>query len=99
MEPMLDTNEDHIVRAVEKFDPYVTDAIWLGKANRLLQRLKANNEEELMAVEAAVLIESQSDDRILALYDRLKAHPKVKWKDSIKKVVGLARPTEAGLDI
>jgi len=99
MEPLLDTDEDRIVRAVERFDPVVTDAIWLGKANNLMQRLKANNELPEMQLPAERLIESQSDDRILALYERLKEHPKVKWKDSIKKIVGLGRPTEAGLDI
>jgi hypothetical protein len=31
----------------------------------------------------------QSDDMIKSLYEHFKTHPKVKWKDSIKKVVGL----------
>jgi len=45
------------------------------------------------------LLQSQSDERILSLYEKLKDHPKIKWKESIKKVVGLQIPTEAGLDI
>ncbi len=32
-------------------------------------------------------------------YDRYWDNPKVKWKDSIKKVVGLVRPTRKGLNI
>jgi hypothetical protein len=40
----------------------------------------------------------QSDDNIKALFERYKGNPKVKWKESIKKVVGIALATEAGLD-
>ena len=29
----------------------------------------------------------------------LKDHPKVKWKESIKKVVGIKAPSEKGLDV
>jgi len=101
MEPLLDVEEDDIVAHVELLTPYITDAIWLGKANRLRERLKRNgygaNKSVMEA--AATLEESQSDERIVSLYERLKGHPKVKWKESIKKVVGLAVPTEAGLDI
>jgi hypothetical protein len=45
------------------------------------------------------LEEFQCDENVMKLYDRLKDNPKVKWKDSIKQVVGLKRPTEKGLDI
>jgi hypothetical protein len=33
------------------------------------------------------------------LYARHRYDPKIKWKDSIKAVVGLRRPTAAGLDL
>jgi hypothetical protein len=36
---------------------------------------------------------------MLALYARHRHDPKIKWKDSIKAVVGLHRPTAAGLDL
>ena len=52
---------------------------------------------------ATALMNSQSDDRILSLYKALLGTPevagKLKWKDSIKTVVGLEVPTEPGLDI
>lgn len=100
MEPLLDPDEDSIVALVEEMSPFVTDSIWLGKMNRAEERIKRNGlwtpevEEKL-----AELLASQSDERILALYERLKDHPKVRWKESIKAVVGLEIPTEAGLDI
>lgn len=100
MEPLLSIDEDEIVRLVEVFAPHVTDAIWLGKMNKPEERLTKNgdwNEETQAAVEE--LLASQTDERITALYERLKDHPKVKWKESVKAVVGLEIPTEAGLDI
>jgi len=103
MEPLLDTVEYRIVQAVEKFKPFVTDSIWLGKANHLIRRLKVNGhmgEIVKYNIDNAVaeLLASQSDEWIKALYETLKGTDKVKWKDSIKQVVGLERPTVAGLD-
>jgi hypothetical protein len=41
----------------------------------------------------------ESDEAITDLYRRYQRDPVIKWKDSIKKVVGIARPQEAGLDV
>lgn len=41
----------------------------------------------------------QNDDAIRALFARYKDDPKIKWKDSIKQVVGLQRPTTSGMDV
>jgi DNA repair photolyase len=100
MEPLLDPSEDNIVAAVQQFSPFVTDSIWLGKLNRPEERLRENG-QWTPEVESAtlVLIQSQTPERIWALYQRLKDHPKVKWKESIKEIVGLEAPKEPGLDI
>lgn len=86
--------------------PYVTDAVWIGKANRLRQRCLVNAggkldpdvDREILALEA-----SQNDDAIKTLYETVIADPslaaKVKWKESIKKIVGIEIPDEIGLDI
>jgi DNA repair photolyase len=96
-EPMLDTKIEKIIRAVS---PYVTDTIWLGRANMLRQTIGMNcpGDEEVKAM-ANQLLTEQSDDWIRALYREHKDNPLIHFKDSIKKVVGLARPTEKGLDI
>lgn len=102
MEPLLETNEDDVVDLVnELLAPHVTDSIWIGKMNRPIERMKRNGywEEDSDKEMAERLIASQSDERILALYERLKNHPLVKWKESIKEVVGIEIPTEAGQDI
>ena len=40
----------------------------------------------------------KGDDAIIRIYGQHKGNPLIKWKDSIKAVVGLARPNVAGLD-
>lgn len=93
-EPMLDNN---IYRVVELVIPYVTDAIWLGKMNFAEDRLRTNGEIESIN-EVKKLMELQDDNFILDLYNVYKDEPKIKWKDSIKEIVGLERFTESGLD-
>lgn len=96
-EPMLDGNPDALITAVRR---YVTDSIWLGKINRLRQILPCNCPRDKAAVRLGeALVKLQSDKAMLALYARYRHDPKIKWKDSIKAVVGLRRPTAAGLDL
>ncbi len=40
-----------------------------------------------------------TDERIMELYELYKNNPTIKWKESIKKIVGIEIPTQAGLDI
>jgi len=96
-EPMLDGN---IHEVISKVTPYVTDSIWLGIANRLRGQIAINcpDDEKVMAM-ANDLIGLMSDEFIHSLYARYKSDSTIKWKDSIKKVVGIERPIEKGLDI
>ena len=96
-EPMLDGNPDALIAAVR---PYVTDSIWLGKINRLRNILPLNCPRDPEAVRRGdALVALQSDKAIRALYARHPKDPMIKWKDSIKTVIGLNRPTAAGLDV
>ncbi len=96
-EPMLDVQVGKVIKAAS---PFVSDSIWLGRANRLRQTIAINcpgdNEVKAMANQ---LLAEQTDDWILALYNNFKNNPIIRFKDSIKKVVGLMRPTIKGLDI
>jgi len=95
-EPMLDDRIDRVVDAVH---PFVTDSIWLGKINRLRSILPQNCPESPEAMrKGEALMAAQNDDAIRALYARYCHDPMIKWKDSIKDVVGLDRPAAAGLD-
>ena len=45
------------------------------------------------------LISVLTDDFVRELHARYRIDPAIKFKDSIKKVVGLERPTVKGLDV
>jgi DNA repair photolyase len=99
IEPMLEHRE-RTVELVEMLAPFVTDSIWLGTMNKARARLKANGvpfdaelEERLRVFEVV-----HSRGQIHVLYNALKDHPLVRWKESIKRVVGLELATERGLD-
>jgi len=96
-EPMLSSNEDMLL-LVRIMNPIVTDSIWLGKMNKVRNRLSVNGAPDDILKAADKLMEGQSDDLIIELYDTLKDNPKIKWKDSIKEVVGLPSQDEAGQD-
>jgi len=94
-EPILDDNIDSVIEQVE---PYITDAIWLGKMNYPHKRLKTNGCAYMIPY-AEQLINTWNDENIKRLYEQYKNNPKIKWKESIKAVVGLEIPTKKGLDI
>lgn len=96
-EPMLDNNTFGLIKDLE---PYVTDAIWIGKINRLRHNLSLGKSKDTETWEKAnELVSLQTDDNIKKLYNQLADNPKVKWKESIKKVVGLEISTVKGLDM
>jgi DNA repair photolyase len=89
-EPMLDNK---IEAVVEKVLPYVTETVWIGKANYLIGktgrgRLDFNGENDpITLARAKELIEWQSNENILKLYDLYKDNPQIRWKESISKVI------------
>jgi DNA repair photolyase len=96
-EPMLDSDIDKVIEATA---PYITDAIWLGKANKLVSRVSMNTGKDPVWIERARALDAiWTDEAVMRLYAKYKDDPKVKWKESCKKIVGLDIPTEAGLDI
>lgn len=88
-EPMLDDSVDQVV---EKVLPYVTETIWLGKPNKLIGRLSINGfkNDRLTMERARRLMKSLSDEYIMGLYAIYQDNPKIRWKDSIKKVIEIA---------
>ncbi len=94
IEPMLDRSD--VVAMVDELLPYVTDSIWIGKMNKLQERVKSEGEESGRFIQ--LIEEGQRDESITALYNELKDVSKIRWKESIKDVVGLPRAEEYGLD-
>lgn len=96
-EPMLDNNVEELINETL---PYITDSIWIGKVNFLLKRLRTNKCDSQKEIKKAEeLINWQNDENIKLLYNKFKENSKIKWKESIKKVVDLQIPTKKGLDI
>jgi DNA repair photolyase len=95
-EPMLTLDIDILIECTR---PYITDCIWLGLMNKPVDRLTLNGATQHVIKAAETLLLGWSDDRVKELYLRYKNDRKVKWKESIKKIVGIEIPTEKGLDI
>jgi DNA repair photolyase len=84
IEPMLAGRWEaiEVVKAVEK---YVSGTIWLGKMQGVMRVWNSHVpgfEERLALVKA-----QQADEEIRKLVEDLRGHPKVRWKDSVEKVL------------
>jgi hypothetical protein len=96
-EPMLDANPELLA---DMLLPYVTDSLWFGKPNFLIRRISRNGYSNDATYRAAMELQKTfTDDFIESLYNRFASHPKIKWKDSIKKVLSIETPESVGLDI
>jgi len=94
MEPLLDNDLEKTKELVAKLEPFVTDSIWIGKMNKPDKRIKIEENDYIRNY-----LSRQSDENILEIYNFFKNNKKIKWKESIKKIVGIEVPTEKGLDI
>ncbi len=95
VEPMLES--ENIEELIDELSPFVSHSIWLGKMNKIERRVVEDTPE--MAHELQRIREEQNDENIAAIYHRLKDNGLVRWKESIKEVVGLELPRQPGLDI
>lgn len=100
-EPDLDFDLEQILLKFYILSKYTTDSIWYGKMNKGLQRLKCNGRKEVIP-ELIRLLDFQSDFNIKLLYENLQDKTyfhKIKYKESVKKVLGIEVSTEPGLDV
>ena len=93
-EPMLESYKIDLI--VKDLEPFVSETIWIGKMNHIKRFSKNGNAE--LAGRIHTIEAGQTDERIKAIYNALKTNPKIRWKDSIKKVIGLQAPPEPGMD-
>jgi len=82
MEPFLD---ESVVATYFLVEPYVSEKIWVGKMNKIDSRVDRSTPEVEKYLDKVTT--NQTDEKILSLYKTLGKHPKVEWKDSIKKVI------------
>jgi DNA repair photolyase len=84
IEPMLVSA--HIDALVADVMPHVTETIWIGKMNHLGRLAKNASPQLLTAIQG--IEAGQTDAIIRAIHARHQANPAIRWKDSIRKVVG-----------
>jgi len=93
-EPLVEA--DRVDELVAELLPCITDALWIGKMNKITSRVRVLNEEDARRV--AAIRAGQTEGRVRALYRRYAGNPRIRWKESIKKVVGLPCHEVAGVD-
>jgi DNA repair photolyase len=91
-EPYLD---DSIIDLVKNVNPFVTDTIWIGKMNNIKRRVDMSTWAPNDFMFLRELRNCQTDDFIRNLYNELKDSPKIRWKDSIRQVLGLPEEVQA----
>lgn len=64
--------------------------------NQVETRIKVRTDEDHQAV--ARIKDGQTDEQIREIYRALRDNPKIRWKESVKKVVGLELAKVAGQD-
>jgi len=92
---MLDTGD--VVAMAGELLPYISHSIWLGKMNKISTRVLADSVQ--MKEEIERITREQDDATIIHLYQQLGSLEKIRWKESIKEVIGLKLAPESGLDI
>lgn len=93
-EPLLDNDLNSTIKLVNKLSPFITNSLWIGKMNYAHKRVKGVSEEDLNKY-----LKGQSDENIFTIYESFKDNPIIKWKESIKEIVGIDLVKEKGLDI
>jgi len=95
VEPILHMSD--VISMVRELLPLVSDTIWLGKMNKISSRVDV----ESPSVEREIdrILHEQQDHKIIQLYSALKNTRKIRWKESIKEVVGISLAGKAGLDM
>ena len=88
-EPCLDIKT--LVSLFCACEPFITDTFWIGKANKLATRcVPGTDPDEIARVEAG-----QTDEAVRRVYAALKDEPKIRWKESYCKVLGISQTVES----
>lgn len=95
IEPML--HREDVVAMVQELLPFVSHSVWIGKMNNIDIRVVEKSGKVKGEIER--IMRGQSDQQIHLLCQELREIDKIRWKESIKEVLGLALPIQTGLDI
>ena len=95
VEPMLDSA--NIDTLIIDLLPYVTHSLWIGTMNHL-GRFEKGSDMVLRQAIAKIRC-GQTDGRIKSIYERHRNNPMIRWKEKIKKIVGIPLADKPGMDI
>jgi DNA repair photolyase len=95
VEPCLDWKG--LPELISLCGPHVTDSIWIGIMRNIVQRVTIDTPEERAVVRK--LQAEQSVENVRRFYEDYKQYKIIRWKESIKKMLGLKLATRAGLDV
>jgi DNA repair photolyase len=84
-EPLLEPWS--IDKMVHCFRDYVTDSIWIGKMNKVEERVEVEEERDKDIIET--LKKWQTDEVVRSIYEKFKDDPKIYWKESYASVLNL----------
>jgi hypothetical protein len=77
--------------------PFITDSFWIGEMNHIGRFSKYADTQ--IRDEANRIRAGQTPTALRDIYNRYKDNPMIKWKNGIKKILGLPIATMPGLDI
>lgn len=82
MEPYLDLT---VVNTFHQLQPFVRETIWVGKLNKLDQRvnLAAIPADKMHFIDEVRRV--STDEWMMSIYKNLRSEPKIMWKDSFLK--------------
>lgn len=86
-EPFLDAHPDYVYALVENL---VTDKIWIGLLRDFDNRCQLDDiTEDQYKNYVRPLKEMQNPTIVKAIYKSMKDLPKIAWKDSVRKIIGI----------
>ena len=95
VEPMLDSA--NIDTLIGELLPYITHSLWIGTMNHL--KRFGNGSDVVLRQAIEKIRRGQTDSVIWAIYHRHKNNPMIRWKEEIKKILGIPLADKPGMDI
>jgi len=86
-EPLLDPA--YVGDLWDQLIPFVNWEFWIGKMNKTDSRVDTDDPDVRRML--TPILEGQTDERVMAIYDMFKTEKLVRWKDSYKEVIERCR--------
>jgi len=86
-EPYLDP---YVMNLVEAVSDWVSETIWIGRMNKIKRRLDLTDvTDDQMRKFVEPMLVASGDEFVKIIYELLKENPMIRWKDSVRKVMGI----------